>query len=27
VGIARAKAGIGENEPVELFRFEIRRYR
>ncbi|MBI5039372.1 MAG: AmmeMemoRadiSam system protein A [Nitrospirae bacterium] len=27
VGIARAKAGIGENEPVELFSFEIRRYR
>ena len=26
VGIARAKAGIGENEPVELLRFEIRRY-
>ena len=26
IGIARAKAGIGENEPVELFRFEIRRY-
>lgn len=27
VGIARAKAGIGEDDPVELFRFEIRRYR
>lgn len=26
MGIARAKAGIGENEAVELFRFEIRRY-
>ena len=27
VGIARAKAGIGEDDPVELFRFEIRRYK
>lgn len=27
VGIARAKAGIGENETIKLSRFEIRRYR
>ena len=26
VGIARQKAGIGENEPVQLERFEVRRY-
>jgi len=26
MGIAREKAGIGENDPVEIFRFEIRRY-
>ncbi len=26
VEIAKEKAGIGPNEPVELFRFEVRRY-
>ena len=26
VRIARAKAGIGEHEPVELFRFEVQRF-
>ena len=26
VGIAREKAGIGEDDPIEIFRFEIRRY-
>ena len=26
IAICRRKAGIGENEPVELFRFKVRRY-
>jgi AmmeMemoRadiSam system protein A len=26
VAIARRKAGIGEDDPVELFRFEVKRY-
>ena len=26
ISICRRKAGIGEEEPVELFRFEVRRY-
>jgi AmmeMemoRadiSam system protein A len=26
IAICRRKAGIGENEPVELFRFNVRRY-
>ncbi len=26
IAICRRKAGIGEKEPVELFRFEVRRY-
>lgn len=27
IAICRRKAGIGENEPLELFRFEVRRYK
>ncbi|MDD5435557.1 MAG: AmmeMemoRadiSam system protein A [Nitrospira sp.] len=27
VGIARSKAGIADDEPIELFRFEVRRYK
>ena len=27
IAICRRKAGIGENEPVELFRFKVRRYK
>jgi len=27
IRICRRKAGIGEDEPVELFRFEVRRYK
>jgi len=26
IEICRAKAGIGENEPVKLYRFEVKRY-
>lgn len=26
IAICRRKAGIGENEPVELYRFEVKRY-
>ncbi|MEE8638683.1 MAG: AmmeMemoRadiSam system protein A [Candidatus Margulisiibacteriota bacterium] len=26
IAICRRKAGIGENQPIELFRFEVRRY-
>jgi AmmeMemoRadiSam system protein A len=27
IAICRRKAGIGEDEPIELFRFKVRRYR
>ena len=27
IAISRRKAGIGPDEPVELFRFEVRRYK
>ena len=27
IAICRRKAGIGENEPVELFRFEVKRFK
>jgi AMMECR1 domain-containing protein len=27
IEICRAKAGIGPNEPVKLYRFEVKRYK